>query len=130
MGDAPDRQGAAISHEQAEQIDGLYEEFLQTGDLAYFYKCLELSCSNKVVSDTAIDLIKTVYKDDGDGRPPIIAANRHQALFNEQRLQYTIWRSRGVSEGRIWRLFAEIYGIEADSVKRQFKRKLSEQQKG
>lgn len=130
MGNVTDWQDAVISHEQAEQIDGLYEQFLQTGDLAYFYKCLELSCSNKLVTKTAIDLIKTGYKDDEDGIPPIIGANRHQALFNEQRLQYTIWRSQGVSEGRIWRLFAEIYGIEADSVKRQFKRKLKELSKG
>lgn len=130
MGNEPDQQVAAISHEIAEHIDDLYQQFLQTGDLAYFYKCLELSCSNKVVSDTAIDLIKTSYKDDEDGRPPIIAANRHQSLFIEQKFQYDIWRKHGHSEGKIWRLFAEIYGIEADSVKRQFKRKLSEQLKG
>ena len=130
MRDETDRQGVAISREPAEKINDLYEQFLQTGDLAYFYKCLELSCSNKVVSDTAIDLIKTSYKDDEDGRPPIIAANRHQSLFIEQKLQYDIWRKEGHSEGKIWRLFADKYGIEADSVKRQFKRKLSEQQKG
>jgi len=108
MGNETDRQGAAISREQAEQIDDLYEQFLQTGDLAYFYECLEFSCSNKLVSDTAIDLIKTAYKDDEDGRPPIIAANRHQSLFIEQNLQYTILRSHGLSERKIWQRLADI----------------------
>ena len=114
----------------AGKIEDLYESFLKSGDLQSFYDCLTLACSNEAVSKTAIELIKSNYKDDPDGKPPIIASTRHQSLFIEQKFQYDIWQKRGLSEGKIWRMFADLYGIEADSVKRQFKRKLSEQQKG
>ena len=130
MGNGGIQSGAASTYALAEKIENLYESFLQSGDLQSFYDCLTLACSNDTVSKTAIELIKSHYKEDSDGNPPIIASNRHQSLFIEQKLQYDIWRKHGHSEGKIWRMFADLYGIEVDSVKRQFKRKLSEQQKG
>lgn len=114
----------------SEEIENLYEEFLQTGDLDFFYRCLKKSCSNDTVANTAVDLIQSKYQDDEDGRPAVILSNRNQSVFLEQRLQYRIWRHQGLSEGKIWKLLAEIYGGEADSIKRQFKRKTSNLTKG
>ena len=113
-----------------ERVERLYEDFLHTGDLADFYKCLEIACSNNSVRGTAIELIKSKYKDDEDGRAAINSSNYNQSIFNEQLLQYNIWRSRGLSEGKIWKILAEIYGSEADTIKRQFKRKSGESEAG
>ena len=114
----------------AEEIENLYEKFLQTGDLDFFYRCLKKSCSNDTVANTAVELIQSKYHSDEDGRPAIISSNRYQSVFHEQRLQDTIWRKQGLSEGKIWKLLAKIYGGEADSIKRQFKRKAHNLTKG
>lgn len=50
----------------AEEIDRLYESVLHTGDLEPFYECLKLACANDIVSQTAIELIKTRFVDDAD----------------------------------------------------------------
>jgi len=114
----------------AEEIDLLYENFLHTGDLGHFYKCLILACDNDIIAKTAIDLIKMRFKDDADGRAAIIAANRHAVLDAEMKFQYDIWRSYGLSEGKIWRAFAEIYGGDPDSYKKRLKRKFKVDSKG
>ena len=114
----------------AEEIDRLYESFLHTGDLEYFYECLKLACGNDTVSQTAIELIKTRFVDDADGKAAIIAANRHQSLDIEKQFQYDLWRSRGLSEGKIWRAFATIYGGDPESHKKRLKRKSKTDSKG
>ena len=114
----------------AEEIDRLYENFLHTGDLEHFYECLKLACAADIVSQTAIELIKTRFVDDADGKAAIIAANRHHSLDVEKQFQYTLWRSRGLSEGKIWRAFAKIYGGDPESHKKRLKRKFKKDSKG
>ena len=114
----------------AEDIDRLYESFLHTGDLEYFYECLKLACGNDTVSQTAIELIKTRFVDDADGKAAIIAANRHQSLDIEKQFKYDLWRSRGLSEGKIWLAFATIYGGDPESHKKRLKRKSKTDSKG
>ena len=113
-----------------EEIEDLYEVFLQTGDLTFLYQCLERSCSVNNVAQSAIDLIKSKYGDDEEGNAAIISAIRSQSTFIQQHFQYSICVCvcvcvrNGLSEGKIWKLLAEIYGGEPESIKRQFKRKL------
>ena len=66
----------------AEEIDRLYESFLHTGDLEHFYECLKLACANDIVSQTAIELIKTRFVDDAEGKPAIIVAKTVQRAPN------------------------------------------------
>ena len=89
-----------------------------------------LACAADIVSQTAIELIKTRFVDDADGKAAIIAANRHQSLDAEKQFQYDLWRSRGLSEGKIWRAFATIYGGDPESHKKRLKRKFKADPKG
>ena len=114
----------------AEEIDRLYESFLHTGDLEHFYECLKLACGNDTVSQTAIELIKTRFVDDAEGKPAIIVANYNQSDDAGKQLQYDLLRSRGLSEGKIWRALATIYGGNPESHKKRLKRKFKTDSKG